>query len=53
MLALTQASYSGQIGPWFTFNLEQNFELRLVILEPGLARVVLRRNGGYRLDRGW
>ncbi len=53
MLALTQAAYRGHIDPWFTFDLGHGFELRLAILEAGLARVVLRRHGAYRLDRGW
>ena len=53
MLALTHASYAGKNGHWFVFKFEQIFELRLVILEHGLARVVLRRDGKYRLDRGW
>ena len=53
MLALTQAIYKGHNDPWFTFDLGHGFELRLAILEAGLARVVLRRHGEYRLDRGW
>ncbi|MBV1706150.1 MAG: glycoside hydrolase family 31 protein [Hyphomicrobiales bacterium] len=53
MLALTKATYAGQNDRWFSFDLGHGFELRLAVLEAGLARVVMRRHGAYRLDRGW
>ncbi|MCZ8258730.1 MAG: hypothetical protein O9333_01200, partial [Beijerinckiaceae bacterium] len=53
MKALVDATYLGQEGAWFRFGLDHGFEARLALLDHGLARVVFRRPGGYRLDRGW
>ncbi len=51
MKALTDARYLGQEGAWFRFGLAHGFEARIAILEADIARVVFRREGGYRLDR--
>lgn len=53
MKALVDARYLGQEGAWFRFGLGHGIEMRLAILEDDIARVVFRRAGGYRLDRGW
>ncbi|WP_284178494.1 TIM-barrel domain-containing protein [Rhabdaerophilum sp. SD176] len=53
MKALVDATYLGREGAWFRFGLDHGFEARLAVLDHGLARVMFRRPGGYRLDRGW
>ena len=53
MKALFDARYAGQEGPWVRFSLDYGLEARLCIVEPDIGRVVFRRAGGYRLDRGW
>ena len=53
MKALTKGQYRGSDGIWAVFDLEWGAELRVGILEPDIGRVVLKRDGGYRLDRGW
>lgn len=53
MKALVDAQYLGQDGPWFRFGLAFGFEMRLTLPEKDIGRVVFRRAGGYRLDRGW
>lgn len=53
MKALVAARYLGQEGPWFRFELDHGVEARLAFPEPDIGRVVFRRAGGYRLDRGW
>jgi alpha-glucosidase len=53
MKALTEGRYRGRDGIWAVFDLGRNAELRVGILEQDIGRVVMRRNGGYRLDRGW
>ncbi|MBK9081315.1 MAG: glycoside hydrolase family 31 protein [Rhizobiales bacterium] len=53
MKALTSARYLGQDGPWLRFALDHGVEARVAILEDDIGRVVFRRDGGYRLDRGW
>ena len=53
MKALTAARYLGQDGAWFSFGLAFGVEARIAFLERDIARVVFRRDGGYRLDRGW
>ncbi len=53
MKALTDARYLGQDGPWARFALAHGVEARVALLERDIGRIVLRRDGGYRLDRGW
>ena len=53
MKALTKGHYRGSDGTWAVFDLEWGAELRVGILEPDIGRVVLRRDGAYRLDRSW
>ncbi|MDB5501331.1 MAG: alpha-glucosidase [Tardiphaga sp.] len=54
MKALTTGRYLGRDGIWAVFALGQDAaELRIGMLEANLGRVVLKRPGGYRLDRGW
>lgn len=53
MKALVAARYLGQEGSWFRFELDHGVEARLAFPEPDIGRVVFRRAGGYRLDRGW
>jgi alpha-glucosidase len=53
MKALIDARYLGQDGDWFCFGLAHGFEARIALVESDIGRVVFRRNGSYRLDRGW
>jgi alpha-glucosidase len=53
MKALTEGRYRGRDGVWVVFDLDGDTELRVGILEQDIGRVVLKRDGGYRLDRGW
>lgn len=53
MKALVAARYLGQEGAWFRFGLDHGVEARLAFPEPDIGRLVFRRAGGYRLDRGW
>lgn len=53
MKALFEARYIGQDGPWARFSLDYGIEARVALLEADIGRVVFRRAGGYRLDRGW
>lgn len=53
MKSLTQARYRGLDGLWAVFALDHGVELRVGLLEDDIGRVVMRRDGGYRLDRGW
>ena len=53
MKALTEGRYRGRDGIWAVFDLGWNTELRVGILEQDIGRVVMKRDGGYRLDRGW
>jgi alpha-glucosidase len=54
MKALTTGRYRGRDGNWAAFDLGPGpAELRIGMLESDLGRVVLKRPGGYRLDRGW
>src|SRR3712207_2300122 len=53
MKALTEGRYRGRDGIWAVFDLDWNTELRVGILEQDIGRVVMKRDGGYRLDRGW
>ncbi|MCB8822037.1 glycoside hydrolase family 31 protein [Microvirga rosea] len=53
MKALTEARYRGRDGIWAVFDLSWNTQVRVGILEHDIGRVVMRRDGGYRLDRGW
>jgi alpha-glucosidase len=53
MKALTEGRYRGRDGIWAVFDLGWGTELRVGLLEQDIGRVVLRRDGGYRLDRGW
>ena len=53
MKALTEGRYRGRDGIWAVFDLGWDTELRVGILEQDIGRVVLKRDGGYRLDRGW
>ncbi len=53
MKALTTGRYRGRDGIWAVFDLDFGAELRVGLLEADIGRVVLKRPGGYRLDRGW
>ena len=53
MKALTEGRYCGRDGIWAVFDLGFETEMRVSILEGDIGRAVLRRDGGYRLDRGW
>ena len=53
MKALTTGRYRGRDGIWAVFDLDFGTELRVGILEGDIGRVVLKREAGYRLDRGW
>src|SRR5215217_564423 len=53
MKALTEGRYRGRNGSWAVFDLGWETELRVGILEQDIGRVVMKRDGGYRLDRGW
>lgn len=53
MKALTHGRYRGLDGRFAVFALDHGAELRLAILEDDVGRIVMRRDGGYRLDRGW
>lgn len=53
MKALTHGRYRGLDGRFAVFDLGHGTELRLAILEDDVGRIVMRRDGGYRLDRGW
>ena len=53
MKALTEGRYRGRDGIWAVFDLGWETELRVGILEQDIGRVVMKRDGGYRLDRGW
>ena len=53
MKALTEGRYRGRDGIWAVFDLGWDTELRVGILEQDIGRVVMKRDGGYRLDRGW
>lgn len=53
MKALTEGRYRGRDGIWAVFDLGGDTELRVGILEHDIGRVVMKRAGGYRLDRGW
>ena len=52
MKALTEGRYRGRDGIWAVFDLGLGTELRVGILEQDIGRVVMKRDGGYRLDRG-
>ena len=53
MKALTEGQYRGRDGIWAVFDLGWDTELRVGILEHDIGRVVMKRAGGYALDRGW
>jgi len=53
MKALTEGRYRGRDGIWAVFDLGWGAELRLGMLEHDIGRVILKTEGGYRLDRGW
>ncbi|AMJ59787.1 glycoside hydrolase family 31 protein [Bosea sp. PAMC 26642] len=53
MKALTQGRYAGRDGQAALFDLGHGATLVVRILEGDIGRVTLRREGGYRLDRGW
>lgn len=53
MKSLTKGRYRGRDGLWAVFDLEHGVDLRVGFLEHDIGRVVMRRDGGYRLDRGW
>ncbi|MDE2016585.1 MAG: glycoside hydrolase family 31 protein, partial [Hyphomicrobiales bacterium] len=53
MKALTSARPAGRQGPWILFAADFGVTLAVAILAEGVARVQLRRAGGWRLDRGW
>ena len=53
MKALTEGRYRGRDGIWAVFDLGWDTELRVGILEQDIGRVVMKPDGGYRLDRGW
>ncbi|GGH12951.1 alpha-glucosidase [Alsobacter metallidurans] len=53
MKALTRARFAGRDGVSAVFALDYGVEIRIALLEPDLGRVLMRRDGGYRLDRGW
>lgn len=53
MKSLTQARYRGRDGLWAVFSLDHGVDLRVGLMEDDIGRVVMRRNGAYRLDRGW
>jgi alpha-glucosidase len=53
MKALTEARYRGREDIWAVFDLDYGVDLRVGLVENDIGRVVMRRDGGYRLDRGW
>lgn len=53
MKSLTLGRYRGRDGAWAVFDLDHGVDLRVGLLEEDIGRVVMRRDGGYRLDRGW
>lgn len=53
MKALTQARYAGRDGEAALFDLGGGATIAVRILERDIGRVTMRRNGAYRLDRGW
>ena len=53
MKALTQARYAGQDGIYARFLFDYGVDLLIGLVEPDVGRILMRRNGGYRLDRGW
>ncbi|MBM6594376.1 glycoside hydrolase family 31 protein [Microvirga pudoricolor] len=53
MKALTEARYRGRDGIWAVFDIGLGADLRVGILEKDIGRVVMKADGGYRLDRGW
>lgn len=53
MKALTRARYRGQDGIYAAFDLDYGVELRVGLVEETLGRVLMRRDGAWRLDRTW
>lgn len=53
MKALTKGRFCGREGLWAVFDLGQNIQARLSLLDKDIGRVVIKRATGYRLDRGW
>lgn len=53
MKALTRARYQGRDGIYAVFALDHGVSLRVGLVEETVGRVLMRRDGAYRLDRTW
>ncbi|WP_042704064.1 TIM-barrel domain-containing protein, partial [Azospirillum sp. B506] len=53
MKALTRARFRGRDGIYALFELDHGVDLRIGFVEDDVGRILMRRDGAYRLDRGW
>ncbi|MGA1857206.1 TIM-barrel domain-containing protein [Azospirillum sp. 11R-A] len=53
MKALTRARFIGRDGIYAVFELDHGVDLRIGFVEDDVGRILMRRDGAYRLDRGW